>query len=144
MPSSRTNFIPINNGYIHQSFSSHAILSSTLYQNIGGLATGLSVASLPAGVNAGQKGMKPSSSGNSLSSLLPAGGKTGGKAGGKAPSAKMKLSWKAYDLALKHTFTISGFSRKSTPVVLTKIECDGVTGYGEASLPPTWVRHKPP
>ena len=51
-------------------------------------------------------------------------------------SGKMKLSWTPYDLQLKHVFTISGFSRKSTPVVLTKIEYDGLVGYGEASLPP--------
>lgn len=51
-------------------------------------------------------------------------------------SGKMKLSWTPYDLQLKHTFTISGFSRKSTPVVLTRIEYDGLVGYGEASLPP--------
>ena len=48
----------------------------------------------------------------------------------------MKLSWTPYDLQLNHTFTISGFSRKTTPVVLTKIEYDGLVGYGEASLPP--------
>ena len=48
----------------------------------------------------------------------------------------MKLSWTPYDLELRHTFTISGFSRKTTPVVLTKIEYDGLAGYGEASLPP--------
>lgn len=48
----------------------------------------------------------------------------------------MKLSWIPYDLQLKHTFTISGFSRTSTPVVLTRIEYDGLVGYGEASLPP--------
>ncbi len=54
----------------------------------------------------------------------------------KSISSKMKLSWTPYDLELRHTFTISGFSRKTTPVVLTKIEFDGLTGYGEASLPP--------
>lgn len=48
----------------------------------------------------------------------------------------MKLTWTPYDLELRHTFTISGFSRKTTPVVLTKIEYDGLEGYGEASLPP--------
>lgn len=48
----------------------------------------------------------------------------------------MKLSWTPYDLQLKHVFTISGFSRKTTPVVLTQIEYDGLVGYGEASLPP--------
>lgn len=51
-------------------------------------------------------------------------------------SSKMKLSWTPYNLQLKHTFTISGFSRTTTPVVLTEIEYDGVVGYGEASLPP--------
>lgn len=47
----------------------------------------------------------------------------------------MKLFWTPYELELRHTFTISGFSRKTTPVVLTKIEYDGLVGYGEASLP---------
>lgn len=51
-------------------------------------------------------------------------------------SVNMKLFWAPYDLQLRHTFTISGFSRKTTPVVLTKIEYDGLVGYGEASLPP--------
>ncbi|HBG42150.1 MAG TPA: dipeptide epimerase [Porphyromonadaceae bacterium] len=51
-------------------------------------------------------------------------------------SVNMKLSWTPYDLQLRHVFTISGFSRKTTPVVLTRIEYDGLTGYGEASLPP--------
>lgn len=51
-------------------------------------------------------------------------------------TSKMKLSWTPYNLQLKHTFTISGFSRTTTPVVLTKIEYDGLVGYGEASLPP--------
>ncbi len=51
-------------------------------------------------------------------------------------SARLKLSWTPYDLQLNHTFTISGFSRKTTPVVLTRIEYDGLVGYGEASLPP--------
>ncbi len=48
----------------------------------------------------------------------------------------MKLSWTPYDLRLNHRFTISGFSRTTTPIVLTKIEYDGLEGYGEASLPP--------
>lgn len=54
----------------------------------------------------------------------------------KLQTGKMKLSWTPYDLQLNHVFTISGFSRKTTPVVLTKIEYDGLVGYGEASLPP--------
>ena len=48
----------------------------------------------------------------------------------------MKLSFRPYDLQLKHVFTIAGSSRTTTPVVLTEIEYDGTTGYGEASLPP--------
>lgn len=48
----------------------------------------------------------------------------------------MKLTWVPYDLHLNHTFTISGFSRNTTPVVLTRIEYNGLVGYGEASLPP--------
>ena len=48
----------------------------------------------------------------------------------------MKLSFRPYDLQLKHTFTVSGFSRNTTPVVLTEIEYEGFTGYGEASMPP--------
>ena len=53
-----------------------------------------------------------------------------------AVGGKMKLSWKPYELQLKHTFNISTYSRKTTPVVLTTIEYDGLIGYGEASLPP--------
>ncbi|MFV0390711.1 MAG: dipeptide epimerase [Paludibacteraceae bacterium] len=50
--------------------------------------------------------------------------------------AKLKLSWKPYNLQLKHAFNISNYSRKTTPVVLTTLEYDGLIGYGEASLPP--------
>lgn len=49
---------------------------------------------------------------------------------------KMKLSFKPYDLQLRHVFTIANSSRTTTPIVLTEIVYDGVTGYGEASLPP--------
>lgn len=51
-------------------------------------------------------------------------------------NSKMKLSWRPYDLQLKHAFNLSNSSRKTTPVVLTTIEYDGFAGYGEASLPP--------
>ena len=51
-------------------------------------------------------------------------------------SGKMKLTFKPYDLRLRHTFTVAEYSRNTTPVVLTEIEYDGITGYGEASLPP--------
>jgi len=51
-------------------------------------------------------------------------------------SKKMKLSFKPYVLEMKHTFTVAEYSRNSTPDVLTRIEYDGITGYGEASMPP--------
>ncbi|MEN8228559.1 MAG: dipeptide epimerase [Bacteroidota bacterium] len=51
-------------------------------------------------------------------------------------NGKMKLSFRPYDLQLRHTFTVAGHSRNTTPVVLTEIEYEGVIGYGEASMPP--------
>lgn len=48
----------------------------------------------------------------------------------------MKLSYRIYNLQLQHTFTVSGFSRNTSPVVLVEIEHDGIIGYGEASMPP--------
>ena len=47
----------------------------------------------------------------------------------------LKLSYHPYTLKLKHTFTVSSFSRNETPVVLTEIKYNGKVGYGEASLP---------
>jgi len=49
---------------------------------------------------------------------------------------KLKLSFRPYNLELKHTFTVAGFSRNTTPVILTQIEYEGLVGYGEASMPP--------
>jgi len=51
-------------------------------------------------------------------------------------SGKMKLTFKPYPLQMEHTFTVAEYSRNSTPDVLTQIEYDGITGYGEASMPP--------
>jgi len=51
-------------------------------------------------------------------------------------AGRMKLTYEPYNLDLKHVFTLAGSSRKSTPVMLTRIEFEGVTGYGEASMPP--------
>lgn len=51
-------------------------------------------------------------------------------------SCKMQLSWFSYELELRHTFTVAGFSRKVTPGVQVRIEYEGCTGHGEASLPP--------
>lgn len=51
-------------------------------------------------------------------------------------SSRMKLSWEPYELRLSHPFGVSGNTRTTTPDVQVKIEYDGFTGYGEASMPP--------
>lgn len=48
----------------------------------------------------------------------------------------MKLSFIPYPLTLKHKFGVSGHMRTNTPDVLVRIEYDGLSGYGEASMPP--------
>ena len=48
----------------------------------------------------------------------------------------MRLSWEPYELQLRHTFTVSSYSRTTTPDVQLRIDYDGFTGYGEASMPP--------
>ncbi|HEY0670119.1 MAG TPA: dipeptide epimerase [Sphingobacteriaceae bacterium] len=48
----------------------------------------------------------------------------------------MKLEYSPFELELKYPFTISGFSRTSTPVMLVKLQSDGYTGNGEASMVP--------
>jgi L-Ala-D/L-Glu epimerase len=48
----------------------------------------------------------------------------------------MKLYFKPHMLELKHVFTVAASSRTSTPIVLTQIIHEGVTSYGEASMPP--------
>ncbi len=54
----------------------------------------------------------------------------------KRRSGTLKLSYRPYELQLRHVFTVASSSRTTTPVVLTTIEYDGVTGFGEASMPP--------
>jgi len=49
---------------------------------------------------------------------------------------RLELKFTPYTLQLKHAFTLSTSSRTTTPVMLTEIEYDGITGYGEASMPP--------
>ena len=48
----------------------------------------------------------------------------------------LKLSFEPYELILRHTFTVSSYSRKTTPGVQIRIDFEGFTGYGEASMPP--------
>ncbi|MFH1851716.1 MAG: dipeptide epimerase [Candidatus Neomarinimicrobiota bacterium] len=48
----------------------------------------------------------------------------------------MKLTYRPYTLELKHVFTVAVHSRSTTPAMMTTIEHEGLTGYGEASMPP--------
>jgi L-Ala-D/L-Glu epimerase len=54
---------------------------------------------------------------------------------GVFPQQGLKLTFEPWNLQLKHVFTLANSSRTTTPVMLTKIEFDGFTGYGEASMP---------
>ncbi len=49
---------------------------------------------------------------------------------------RLVLRFRPYTLQLKHVFTIATNSRTTTAIMLTEVEYDGVTGYGEASMPP--------
>ncbi len=46
------------------------------------------------------------------------------------------INYRPYPLSLRHTFTVSGFSRNSTPGVQISIDFENLRGYGEASMPP--------
>jgi L-alanine-DL-glutamate epimerase-like enolase superfamily enzyme len=48
----------------------------------------------------------------------------------------MQLQFEPYELQLTHTFTVSSYSRKTTPDVQVRIDYEGYTGFGEASMPP--------
>jgi L-alanine-DL-glutamate epimerase-like enolase superfamily enzyme len=48
----------------------------------------------------------------------------------------MTIRFYPYTLELKHTFTIATSSRTTTPAMMVEVERDGITGYGEASMPP--------
>ena len=52
------------------------------------------------------------------------------------PRERMELSFEPYQLELRHTFTVASYSRKSTPGMQVRIRYGGLTGYGEASMPP--------
>jgi L-alanine-DL-glutamate epimerase-like enolase superfamily enzyme len=48
----------------------------------------------------------------------------------------MKLQFFPFDLQFIHPFKVSVHSRTTTPIVVLKLEHEGVTGLGEASMPP--------
>jgi len=58
------------------------------------------------------------------------------KKSGKTSGKGLVLRFIPYELQLRHTFTLANSSRKTTPDVLTSLEFEGITGYGEASMPP--------
>ena len=49
---------------------------------------------------------------------------------------KLHLRFFPYELKLAHVFTVASYSRTTTPDVQVELEWEGVTGYGEASMPP--------
>lgn len=53
-----------------------------------------------------------------------------------ATAGGLKLSFEPYELQLRHTFTVASYSRKTTPDVQVRLDYEGFTGYGEASMPP--------
>jgi L-alanine-DL-glutamate epimerase-like enolase superfamily enzyme len=55
---------------------------------------------------------------------------------GRAKPGTMKLTFRPFTAQLRHVFTIATSSRSTTPGMLVEIACDGVVGYGEASMPP--------
>ncbi|MDE6565393.1 MAG: dipeptide epimerase [Muribaculaceae bacterium] len=51
-------------------------------------------------------------------------------------SGRLNLSFRPYELQLRHAFNLARNQRTTTPGVQVEIEYDGVVGYGEASMPP--------
>ena len=49
---------------------------------------------------------------------------------------KLHLKFFPYELKLAHVFTVASYSRTTTPDVQVELEWEGITGYGEASMPP--------
>lgn len=47
----------------------------------------------------------------------------------------LHLRFFPYELKLRHTFTVATYSRTTTPDVQVELTYDGLTGYGEASMP---------
>lgn len=49
---------------------------------------------------------------------------------------RMELTYEPYELQLRHVFTVASYSRSTTPDIQVRLDYDGYTGYGEASMPP--------
>ena len=48
----------------------------------------------------------------------------------------LTLTFEPYELKLRHVFTVATYSRSTTPDIQVRLDYDGFTGYGEASMPP--------
>ena len=48
---------------------------------------------------------------------------------------RLHLRFFPYELKLQHVFTVSTYSRTTTPDVQVELTYEGITGYGEASMP---------
>lgn len=48
---------------------------------------------------------------------------------------RLHLRFFPYELKLRHTFTVATYSRTTTPDMQVELTYDGLTGYGEASMP---------
>jgi L-alanine-DL-glutamate epimerase-like enolase superfamily enzyme len=71
-----------------------------------------------------------------ISSIYPDSGSGIGNFVSRGKSSRITFRFKPYELQLRHVFTLASGSRSTTPVMLTEIEFEGITGYGEASMPP--------
>lgn len=49
---------------------------------------------------------------------------------------RLELTFEPYELTLKHVFTVASYSRSTTPDIQVRLDYDGLSGYGEASMPP--------
>lgn len=49
---------------------------------------------------------------------------------------RLNLNFRPYELQLRHAFNLARYQRTTTPDVLVTLTLDGITGYGEASMPP--------
>ena len=53
----------------------------------------------------------------------------------RSSKKQLKLRFFPYELKLRHVFTVATYSRTTTPDVQVELEYEGITGYGEASMP---------
>ena len=62
------------------------------------------------------------------------------KANRKSSSKRMTLTFFPYELKMRHVFTVASYSRSTTPDIQVELSYDGLTGYGEACMPPYLAR----